>query len=242
MIAEIKGKITATGSNLSQRSEDNFTGNFFGHLKYVCIESGLKPILNIVKFREKVNFNEILLKNPNYIFWKKYNEYGEIDLIIETENAVIGIEVKYLSGISSDDDSIDIKANQNQLNKYSKLLDLHFKEKIKILILFAPNAIGLPIYQKILKLNLCQEVNVGFISWENIFNLLENITDKSNSKFENEILSDLLEYLKIKGFDKFKKFESNKNIKNHYYFRYTHIFKINWEITSNINRKYFNYG
>ncbi|MCG6154022.1 hypothetical protein [Leptospira bandrabouensis] len=241
MIAEIKGKITPTGSNLSQRSEDNFTGNFFGHLKYLGLEFGLKPILKEVNFREKSNLNEILIGKPIYTFWKRYNDFGEIDVIIEINNIVIGIEVKYISGISSDDDNINAKENQNQLNKYSKLLNLYFKEKFKFLILVAPNAIGLPIYQKILKLNLCQEVNVGFISWENIFNIIQNLKNTSNSQFENEILSDLLEYLNVKGFDKFKKFEAKKNIKNTLFYSYTNLFSLNWKISKKISRKYFYY-
>ena len=45
LIAEIKGKISNTGSNLNDRLEDNLTGNVFGTLRYISFEKGLKKIL-----------------------------------------------------------------------------------------------------------------------------------------------------------------------------------------------------
>ncbi|KPU26283.1 hypothetical protein TR13x_10785 [Caloranaerobacter sp. TR13] len=35
MIAEMKGKISSTGSNLSERLEDKLIGDFFGALRYI---------------------------------------------------------------------------------------------------------------------------------------------------------------------------------------------------------------
>ena len=45
MIAEIKGKLSSTGSNLTNRLEDDLTGNFFGNLRYMSFNKGLKLIL-----------------------------------------------------------------------------------------------------------------------------------------------------------------------------------------------------
>jgi Holliday junction resolvase-like predicted endonuclease len=39
-------------------------------------------------------------------FWYRHSE-GEIDLLLPLSNVIIGIEVKYLSGISSEDDTIE---------------------------------------------------------------------------------------------------------------------------------------
>ncbi|MEK4246582.1 hypothetical protein MKZ20_14770 [Psychrobacillus sp. FSL K6-2684] len=40
MIAEIRGKISRSGSNLTERLEDNLTGNVFGALRYLPYERG----------------------------------------------------------------------------------------------------------------------------------------------------------------------------------------------------------
>ena len=45
MIAEIHGKISSSGSNLSDRMEDKLTGNFFGNLRYLPYEKGFKLLL-----------------------------------------------------------------------------------------------------------------------------------------------------------------------------------------------------
>ena len=43
-IAEIKGKISSTGSNLSDRLEDLLTSDVFGPLRYIPFDEGLLPI------------------------------------------------------------------------------------------------------------------------------------------------------------------------------------------------------
>jgi len=45
MIAEIHGKLSSTGSNLSDRLEDQLTGDVFGTLRYIDNLVGLFPVL-----------------------------------------------------------------------------------------------------------------------------------------------------------------------------------------------------
>lgn len=45
MLAEIEGKISRKGSNLSERLEDNLTGNVFGTLRYIPFSKGLGEVL-----------------------------------------------------------------------------------------------------------------------------------------------------------------------------------------------------
>ena len=45
MIAELKGKISSRGTNLTETLEDNLTGNFFGSLRYIPFSKGIKKIL-----------------------------------------------------------------------------------------------------------------------------------------------------------------------------------------------------
>ena len=45
MIAEISGKVNRQNTNLSELSEDELTGNFFGSLRYIPFDKGMKNIL-----------------------------------------------------------------------------------------------------------------------------------------------------------------------------------------------------
>ena len=51
------------------------------------------------------------------------HEEGEIDLLVPLSNIILGIEIKYLSGISSEDvifeESIGYEESCNQLARYS---------------------------------------------------------------------------------------------------------------------------
>lgn len=82
MLAEIKGKLSKTGSNLTERLEDNLTGNFFGALRYIPFNFAMKKILmNGVYPREIADeFEKINVEfwNDNIKFWP-YDIEGEID-------------------------------------------------------------------------------------------------------------------------------------------------------------------
>ena len=45
MIAEIKGKVNRQNTNLTELREDELTGNFFGSMRYIPFNKGLKQVL-----------------------------------------------------------------------------------------------------------------------------------------------------------------------------------------------------
>lgn len=47
MIAEIKGKINRQNTNLTELREGELTGNFFGSMRYIPFNMGLKKILKM---------------------------------------------------------------------------------------------------------------------------------------------------------------------------------------------------
>jgi hypothetical protein len=106
MLAEINGKISKTGSNLSDRLEDELTGNIFGTLRYIPFSDGLQPILQNSVFPSSIQgiIKQIQCDewSNNIQFWPYDNE-GELDAYLEFDDVAIGIEVKYHSGLSSDD-------------------------------------------------------------------------------------------------------------------------------------------
>ena len=148
LIAEIKGKISNTGSNLNDRLEDNLTGNVFGTLRYISFEKGLKKIL-IESISPKNSKAIDIIKNINVEGWDSnisfwpYDKEGELDVLLEFDSCIIGIEVKYLSGISSDDgitNEIILSKNEEkesiqQLARESRIISKKAVNREKILIL-----------------------------------------------------------------------------------------------------------
>ena len=118
MIAEIKGKLWQTGHNLNEMLEDNLTGNFFGALRYIPFDLALRNILSAGVYPSKVGdlIGEISADfwSDKIEFWP-YDKEGEIDALLNFDDTIIGIEVKYASGLSSDDD-ID---NSSMIDKQS---------------------------------------------------------------------------------------------------------------------------
>ena len=72
MIAEIKGKISSSNSNLSDRMEDELTGNVFGNLRYLPFNKGLKKILVNAVYPQEVG-DEI--KKIDCDFWSENIEF-----------------------------------------------------------------------------------------------------------------------------------------------------------------------
>jgi hypothetical protein len=99
MIAEIHSKISSSGSNLSDRLEEQLTGDFFGAIRYLPFQVGLRRVLKAVRFKNVEQnpadpfWERFLDATENYDyelkFWYHHAE-GEIDLILEHSDVFIG--------------------------------------------------------------------------------------------------------------------------------------------------------
>ncbi len=212
MIAEIKGKISSTGSNLSDRLEDKLTGDVFGHIKYLPAQWGIIPILQACHFdnKEKQELANCLLEDDNftYHFWPNYED-GEPDLILKSKNAIILIEVKYLSGLSSDDEVEDPEVSRNQLARESKILQKIRADKKAFLIFLAPKESAATIHRQTLEKNqIGNEVAFAYLSWSSLLEALITVFHNDYLEFPfNHILNDTIQLLKHKGFERFKSFK-----------------------------------
>ena len=107
-IAEIHGKISHTGQNLSERMEDLLTSDVFSACRYVKPEILLIPFLRQAKGLNGEILNSLLneqIKGTKYLFWPRLH-LSEPDVLIAIEFAsgrffLILIEAKYLSSKSS---------------------------------------------------------------------------------------------------------------------------------------------
>jgi hypothetical protein len=212
MIAEIHHKISQSGSNLSEKLEDELTGNYFGNFRYIPFNRGLKQVFvnhvvsesNIIKHEiQNIDANEW-----NVEFWRKSDlGLGEIDACIEFDDAIIGIEVKLFSGLSSDD----------QLVRESYMLKEWGRSKKKILLFIADEYVCKPVYENnINKIN--KAVLFGYMSWQKALEGLQLVITKNS--FEELIISDLKRLMEEKGFEHFSGFSfvSNEIEDSHWQF------------------------
>jgi hypothetical protein len=135
MIAEIHGKISRNGSTLHDRREDQLTGDFFGSIRYLPFEIGLLPVLLRAQRRRGAQtgaaipqLRQVTGYSYDLRFWPQLGQ-DEIEVLLAAPAFTCGIEVKYLSGLSSDDsvnDSDDstpeerIRDSRNQLESVPK--------------------------------------------------------------------------------------------------------------------------
>ncbi|PDZ39774.1 hypothetical protein CN520_00455 [Bacillus cereus] len=208
MIAEIHGKISSDGSNLSERLEDKLTGDIFGSLRYLPYRKGLYQILSGTKFLNNLHKQQFLesinLVQEEYVyesfsFWQK-RKRSEIDLVLDLGKSVLGIEVKYNSGLSS----------ENQLER--EALDLIQINKVvpKFLILVGVEPEVNYIVSQVNSRNMIPSTVIfGYLSWQDILEQLTTIfySEKMNPP-EKLIIQDMVHLLERKGFKRFKDFQN----------------------------------
>lgn len=217
MISEIKGKISSTGSNLSDRLEDKLTGDFFGALRYLPFEQGLKGILEQAEFaksEERTAWKRFLREQSGfklkYKFWPQHLK-GEIDLLLEFDDTLVGIEVKYRSGISSQDEgeTVSYDKSLHQLSKYSHMIEDLANKRQTFLIFLAPFSIQNAVQQQVgIEFNISSSVGLGFANWEDIHTKLVQMSKNALAGTQDYVLSDAKDLLEVKGLKRFNGFEN----------------------------------
>lgn len=216
MIADMKGKLSRTGHNLNDMLEDNLTGNFFGALRYIPFDLALRNILSAGVYPRKVGD---LIGEISADFWSDKIEFwphdkeGVIDALLNFDDTIIGIEVKYASGLSSEDDidnssmidtqSIIEEPSKNQLSKESRIVSRKGAGKTKILIFIANSDSCRTVYEDVIKRNIISnDVQMAYISWQSILVELKKL--KLDDRYYQVIIDDLISLLTKKGFESFK--------------------------------------
>ncbi|PKM97422.1 MAG: hypothetical protein CVU77_06155 [Elusimicrobia bacterium HGW-Elusimicrobia-1] len=174
-----------------EKCEDVLTSSVFGLLKHKFATGLLKDFLGRArlyfneKYDEKKLFENEILKNKlfdkeyKFIFWKRYEKYGEPDIIISGSDFVVLIEVK--------DDAKE--SSQNQLADYYTLLEENYATKKNMYLIYLTKDLYQPeISDDITKL---KGKNFYWLSWYDICHALKNTDEK-----KNEALYEIAEYLK----------------------------------------------
>lgn len=232
VIAEIKGKISCSGSNLNDRLEDDLTGNVFGTLRYMSFNYGIKQILmqgiypkNLANIIENIDEEEW----SQFIKFWPYDKEGEMDVLIDFNDTIIGIEVKYLSGLSSDDDVNNNSSDSNeagtsevndesinQLSRESRIISRLGSNKKKILIFIADGESCSEVYKDVKSRGIIEnDVELAYISWQSFLHGVKEL--KVENGYEKVIVSDLKDLLIKKGFESFKDFIIEDKVEDNWY-------------------------
>ena len=196
LIAEIYGK-------LENHMEDELTGNVFGTMRYTSFDKIFKPILKacirpkeIGSVIDKINCD---FWGDKIKFWA-YDKLGEIDVLINFDEVILGIEVKYLSGLSG----------ANQLEREAEIITRKACGREKILLFLAPEGTCLDIVTADYRKNFLDtwDVKLCYIAWEDLFTELKNLAyDAALNPYEKIIADDLIKLLTLKEFERFKSFD-----------------------------------
>lgn len=254
MIAEIKNKISSSCSNLTERSEDALTGYFFGCMRYIPFDKGLKKVLlqcirpcELSKYIETLNVFEW---SDKIEFWKRIkveDKNTELDVYLDLGDLLIGIEVKYLSGLSSEDDVDNSEGNEelsyNQLSREARALNQISKDKNKLLILLADELACTKVYQSVQRRNITSGVELGYISWQEVLITLRKL--KNLNSYEQVIINDLIQLLLKKGFKRFENFNIGMSVDKNVFWTFTGTVKIKFDFKIEMNvrkEEYYEFG
>jgi len=216
-IAEIRGKISDTGINLSERMEDLLTSDIFGCMRYLPPEKALLPFLHTAC---SLHGNVFTIPDGiikiHYSFWPWLNLPGRIpcepDVVLGLETNgravhVVLVEAKYYSDLSSEEDE-RLEPNDQLARELDNLdgaspLDLGWKPELHIVsrtLLFLTRDMGIP--RSLLAQSLAEykrkrnrDGDIFWASWRFLPFILEQNLEKESSPGNIAVLEDMLRLL-----------------------------------------------
>ena len=216
-IAEIRGKISSAGTNLSEKMEDLLTADVLGCMRYVPAHKVLVPFLRTAKsFRGNILTVPERIVKVHYSFWPwiklKNRNPCEPDVVLglETEDGlmhIVLIEAKYYSGLSSEEDEYAAPNDQlaRELDNLDAIacatlgwkLDLHISSRT---LLFVTPDMGIP--RDLLAQSLSEykrkrhiEGDIFWASWRFLPYILERNLEKETVPEHAAVLEDMLKLL-----------------------------------------------
>jgi len=216
-IAEIHGKISDTGTNLSERMEDLLTSDIFGCMRYLPPEKVLLPFLHTARSLHGNVFTILdRIIKVHYSFWPWLKLVGcipcepDVVLGLETDERtvhLVSVEAKYYSGLSSEEDE-RLEPNDQLARELDNLdivspLDLGWKPELGIVsrtLLFVTQDMGIP--RRLVAQSLAEykrkrnrDGDIFWASWRFLPSILEQNLKKESSPGNIAILEDTLRLL-----------------------------------------------
>ena len=225
-VAEIHGKISETGTNLSERMEDLLTSNVFGSLRYLPAETALLPFLRTARSVRGESLQlEAGFVRTHSAFWPWLSSPGrnpcEPDLMLglETEDRrvhLLLVEAKYHAGLSSEEDERDEPTNQlaKELDNLSAVSPavLGWNPELRVAsrtLLFVTADMGMPRVDMQRALDEFvrkrkEQGDIFWTSWRFLSSILENALKTESDPGRVAVLEDMLALLLRKGLTMFR--------------------------------------
>ncbi len=220
-VAEIRGKISEVGTNLSERMEDLLTSDVFGCMRYLPAEEALIPFLQTARsFRGNTLSLPDTTIRVHYSFWPWVKLSGctpcEPDVVIGLETKegclhLLFVEAKYHSGLSSEEDEGPVP--NDQLARELDNLDavscatLGWRTHLEIAsraLVFVTQDMGIP--RDLLVKSLAEyrrkrnkDGDIFWVSWRFLPSILEQTFLKETVPENRAVVADMLALLLRKG-------------------------------------------
>jgi hypothetical protein len=221
ILAEIHGKIPSR----IEHKEDILTSNVFSFLKY-SNRKYLKDYFSCLDIAVSIEDAE----KAEFIFWPRYEEGTEPDVVIKCGDYYILIEAKLYSDFSIRIIDIETKEVEAQLEREARMGQLSARHTNKEFVLIA---ITSEYYKKENKYKKIENLGVRFIwtNWQFVANFLLNKIEDTNNHNDLLHLNDLYELLVHKRLRSFMNYSNLKfstchfNNLNIFYDRDSSLFK-----------------
>lgn len=121
-LAELRGKL----SPRMERMENILTSNVFSFFKYASRDAFLKEYLKMLGF----NVSAREARDAKFLFWPRYQDYTEPDLVIIVGNYYLLVEAKYFSDFAEETQKTkaqlirEVNNGINDAKNYGKLFSL----------------------------------------------------------------------------------------------------------------------
>jgi hypothetical protein len=233
-IAEVHGKLSRSGANLTERMEDLLTSDVFSACKYVRPETLLLPFLRGAQSVEGTRLYKLLSERgvkTRFKFWPRLSNC-EPDVVIAIESAsgtlsIALIEAKYYSAKSSsalsEDELIAATAPRDQLaREYQALGEVHklfgvsetkVSERVLVYVTAHRSMPKETIEESLAEIESMVPsegpINLFWTTWFELYPLIRQ-TSSSASDWEIPILDDLQSLLERKHLIRFRGFQLEK--------------------------------
>ena len=200
-LAELHGKL----SSRIERMEDILTSNVFSFFKYSTREIFLKGYLNKLGF----NISNQQANDAEFIFWPRFEENTEPDLVIIVGDYYLLIEAKYFSGFA--DKTKRTKAQLLREIEGGKLEAENYGKEFRLIAITADH------YYKKNKFKIITSDFSPYFKWTNwqlVSSFLDNTlaTNENIKKQEQDFALDLYNLLDKKNLRDFQGLDSFYNI------------------------------
>ena len=222
-IAEIHGKLSSSGSNISDRLEDLLTADVFGCLRYIPFKEGFQEILT--QAQRYTDSERLSIKSTNndvkVHFWLRLGNNSEPDVLIQNGTHLIMIEVKYLSGKSGhyeanqdSEDSMEAAGSDQLARLFQGLMSYggHYEKRSLIYLTAHRNLPEDDIKEGYRDLSHdvvdTYKKNVYWLSWYEVYKTVSgSLKAENNNKYWRIVLSDIQRLLHRKGLRQFEGFK-----------------------------------